>query len=166
MQFEHEYEIVINLSRFQVVEYFVNPHILKKWYLQGEYELIEGKLGQPGAVTRIRNTITSSGPWGTSRTTTEHIHTVIKNDLPYEYVSTLEGKFVKTTSYSIFQEEASNVTRWINRNVTELSGVAKVMGLLTKKAVRTTARSMMKGFKKHAESFYIRQMVAESQLVR
>jgi hypothetical protein len=153
MQLEYEHEIVINLSRFDVVEYFTNPHTLKEWFISGDYEFLEGKPGQPGAITRFRHT-TTGGLSGMGSSTTEYIHTVIKNDLPYEYVSTLESKGVKTTSYSYFQEEAPNVTRWINRNEVELSGFAKKMKTLTVRISSKLSQRMMRRFKKHAEKAY------------
>jgi hypothetical protein len=156
MQFEYEYEIIINLSRFDVVEYFSNPYTLKDWFINGSYELLEGKPGQPGAITRIRQTTTmSSTPYrsGGSRTT-EYIHTVIKNDLPYEFVSSLESKGIKTTSYMYFQELSNYVTRWIVRNEVKLSGAAKFFGFISKGGIRSQSRWIMKRFKKHAERFY------------
>ena len=159
---QYEYEIAINLSRFQVAEYFMNPHTLKKWFIDGDYELVEGKPGQPGAKTIIRQThYNRSGSW-----TSESIHTVIKNDLPYEYVSSIESKGVKMTSYSYFQEEASDVTRWISRNEAELSGAAKIFSFISKAGIRAQSRSVMKKFKKHAERAYAHQMKVESRMAK
>ncbi|MHA1198168.1 MAG: hypothetical protein ACTSQF_02245 [Candidatus Heimdallarchaeaceae archaeon] len=128
----------------------MNPHTLRKWFMDGSYELVEGKPGQPGAKTIIRQTqYNRSGSY-----TTESIHTVIKNDLPYEYVSSLESKGVKMTSYSYFQEEAMNVTRWISRNEVELSRAAKMISFISKRVIRSQSRLVMKRFKKHAERAY------------
>ena len=150
----YTHEIIVNLSRFQVAEYFSNPHTLKKWFINGSYEHSEGKPGQPGAKTIIRTT-QSSGPYGGSYTT-EMIHTVIKNDLPYEYVATIESKGVKSTSYSYFEEEAPNVTRWINHTEVELSKIAKMFSFATKGYFPRLTQKMMRKFKKHAERFYAR----------
>ena len=147
---QYVYEIVLNLSRFQVAEYFSNPHTLKKWFLGGEYEHLEGKPGQPGAKTMIRQT--SSGPQGSW--TTEILHTVIKNDLPYEYVASFETRGVKHTSYSIFQEEGVNTTRWISRNEVEFSGIAKKTRFIFKGLYKSQTQKSMKKFKKHAERAY------------
>ncbi|MHA1954342.1 MAG: SRPBCC family protein [Candidatus Heimdallarchaeaceae archaeon] len=149
----YTYEIIVNLSRFQVAEYFSNPHTPKKWFLKGEYEHLEGKPGQPGAKTIIRQRSVNTGPYGGS-STTEMIHTVIKNDLPYEYAATIEVKGVKQTSYNYFREETTSVTRWINRNEVELSGFAKITKPLTIRILQRQTQKIMRRFKKHAERAY------------
>ncbi|MHA2040006.1 MAG: SRPBCC family protein, partial [Promethearchaeota archaeon] len=158
---KYEHEIIILLSRFQVVEYFTNPNTLKNWFLirpsgskwfnNQSHELLEGEPGQPGAKTIFRDT--TKDRYGTSHTL-ESIHTVIKNDLPDEYVFSLETKGVKSISYNYFQEEARDVTRWISRNEVELSGAPKIFSFVSKRGIRYQSRLMMKRFKKHAERAY------------
>jgi hypothetical protein len=150
IEMKYEHEIIIFLPRFQVAEYLMNPYTLKKWFIKGSYELLEGKPGQPGAKTIIR--VTTRTRYGSY--TAESIHTVIKNDLPYEYVYSFETKGVKMTSYNYFQEEAKDVTRWISRNEVEFSGAAKRFRFVSKRGTRYQTRLVMKRFKKHAERAY------------
>ena len=175
MQLEYEYEITINLSRFQVAEYFTNPNTFFDWFymditarrfIEINYEHVEGKPGQPGAKGIIRQTAGTRYPDHTPNVLTIH-HTIIKNDLPYEHVATFELGRVKQTSYSYFQEEGSNVTRWINRNEVDLSGMSKIARFFTiKGSFERRTKRMMKRFKKHAERFYAYQMEVESRLVK
>ena len=59
----------------------MNPHTLKDWFIGGSYEHLEGKPGQPGAITKIQHT-TSGGLSGMGSSTTEYIHIVIKMIYP------------------------------------------------------------------------------------
>ena len=168
---QYEYEIVVNLSRFQVAEYFSNPHTLFDWFyidttarrfLELSYEHVEGKPGQPGAKGNILQTMgTRYGP------ITSIIHlTIIKNDLPYEHVATFESRDIIQTSYSYFQEEEPNVTRWISRNEVDLSKRSKISRLIIKGSFEGRTRRTMKRFKKHAERFYAHQMEVESRMAK
>ena len=174
MQLEYEYEITINLSRFQVAEYFANPHTFFDWFyidstarrfIKINYEHVEGKPGQPGSKGIIRQRV-GNKPDGTPAITTMY-HTIIKNNLPYEHVSTFELGKGKQTSYSYFLEEEPNVTKWINRNEIDLSRMSKIARFfISKGSFEGRTKRMMKRFKKHAERFYANQMRVESRMAK
>ena len=162
---EYECEITVNLSRFQVAEYFTNPHTFFDWFymdhiarrfIEINYEHVEGKPGQPGSKGIIRQRV-GNKPDGSPAVTTMY-HTIIKNNLPYEHVATFEIGKLKQTSYSYFLEEGSNDTKWINRNEIDLSRMSKIARfLITRGSFEGRTRRMMKRFKKHAERFYAQE---------
>ena len=159
IEMKYEHEITIFLSRIQVVEYYTNLDTLKKWFInpslptrftEQSLELLEGKPWQPGAKTKFLETQnTRYGP-----RTRVLIHTVMQNDLPDEFVFSIESGGVKTTSYNYYQEEARDVTRWISRNEVEFSGAAKKLSFLMKRGIRSQSHLIMKRFKKQAERAY------------
>jgi len=157
-------EIVIKLSRFQVTEYYTNPNTLLKWFYQDDtakmfmklsFEHIDGTPWQPGAKTIFRQT-KSVGVRGMSTRsyTTEMIHTVIKNNLPDEFVFSIEDRGVFTTSYNFFKKEAPNVTRWISQNKVDITGIPKILRNSAMRKIRGYSRRIMRRFKKHAQRAY------------
>ena len=171
IELKYKHEIVINLSRVQVVEYFTNPDTWNKWLFipdtpnptfNVEYEHLEGEPGQPGAKTLVRTAFaTQTHDFRQVIHTMEIIMTVIKNDLPREHVVTFEFKNSKNhlfkfkgitqTSHSYFQEEGENVTRWINHNEVDLGGRSKISRFFYKRGFPGRIRRTMRKFKKHAE---------------
>ena len=171
---KYEHEIVMNLSRSQVVEYFTNQDTWNEWLFRSdtwdpsfkvEYEHLEGEPGQPGAKILVRTSTSGTRyPNIQYHHIIEIIMTVIKNDLPREHVVTFEFKNsknhlfkfkgIKQTSHSYFQEEGENVTRWINHNVVDLSRRSKISKFFYKRGFPGRTRRTMRKFKKHAEKAY------------
>ena len=161
-EFDYEYEIIINLSRFQVAEYFANPQTFFDWFyidstarmfIKINYEHVEGKPGQAGAKGIIRQDFGRAYD-GRQQILTIH-YTIIKNDLPNEHVSSFESSKVIQTSYSYFLEEGPNITKWILRNEVDLSRKWKITRFfISKRSFEGFTKRLMKRFKKHAERFY------------
>ena len=138
-------EIIVDISFAKLIELFENYENLKIWQPNIiKYTRLTGELGQPGATSEIRYNMVIK----------EMVmkETIIKRNLPEEFVLRYESDGVKNTVTNNFKEIAPNKTRWIMENNFEFAGIMKYAALAMKGIFRKQTELTMERFKKFAES--------------
>jgi hypothetical protein len=141
---EYTQEIEIALPREEVVRLFDDPANLVKWQrgLQS-FEPLDGTPGEPGARSRL--------VFVNGRRRIEMVETITRRDLPDAFHGTYDANGVHNIVENYFTEPAPGRTRWVSRNVFELTGVMRVVGLLFGRSFRKQSRAFMEDFKAFAE---------------
>lgn len=138
-------EIIVDISFAKLLELFENPDNLKKWQPNVvKFTPLTGKIGQPGATSEIRYNMVVK----------EIVmkETILKRNIPDEFVLQYESDGVKNTVTNNFKEIAPNKTRWIMENNFEFGGIMKFAALAMKGIFRKQTELTMERFKKFAES--------------
>lgn len=137
-------EIIVDISFAKLIELFENPENLKKWQPNViSFKHKSGTLGQPGAISEIRyNAVVK-----------ELVikETILKRNLPEEFVLQHETDGTKNTITNNFKEIAPNKTRWIMENNFEFGGIMKLAALAMKGVFRKQTELTMERFKAFAE---------------
>lgn len=140
-------EIVIDVPRKKVIEYFDNLENMKHWQ-EGlvSYEHITGVPGQPGAKTRLQ--------YEMGKRKIDMIETITVRSLPEEFSGTYEAKGVWNEVKNFFHEEGEN-TKWVTENEFVFNSFfMKVMGFLMPGAFKKQSNKYLKDFKQFAENKY------------
>ena len=140
----YECELIIDLPRETVIEYFDSFENLVKWQpgLQ-TYEPLSGEFGQPGAKTRL--------VYDEDGRKIEMIETIVTRDLPDEFSGTYEAKGVFNTISNHFYEQGADKTRWVMKSDFQFSGMYKFLGVVMKSRFPKETMKQMKRFKEIAE---------------
>jgi hypothetical protein len=138
-------EIIVDISLDKLIELFENPENLKKWQPNLiRFEHLSGALGQVGAKSRINyNMVIKEIVMN---------ETILKRNLPDEFVLMYESDGVNNTVTNNFKEIAPNKTRWIMQNHFKFSGLMKFAALAMKGIFKKQTELTMNRFKKFAES--------------
>lgn len=138
-------EIIVDISLNKLIELFENPDNLKKWQPNViSFEHLSGTLGQVGAVSQIHyNMIVKKIVMK---------ETIMKRNLPEEFVILYESDGVSNTVTNNFKEIAPNKTRWIMHNNFKFGGLMKYAAMALKSVFRKQTEQTMERFKKFAET--------------
>ena len=138
-------EIIVDISLNKLIELFENPDNLKKWQPNViSFEHLSGTLGQVGAVSQIHyNMIVKKIVMK---------ETIMKRNLPDEFVILYESDGVSNTVTNNFKEIAPNKTRWIMHNNFKFGGLMKYAAMALKSVFRKQTEQTMERFKKFAET--------------
>ncbi|MCH2022293.1 MAG: SRPBCC family protein [Saprospiraceae bacterium] len=138
-------EIIVDISLNKLIELFENPENLKKWQPNLlKFEHLSGDLGQVGAKSRINYNM------GIKKIIMNE--TVLKRNLPDEFVLMYESDGVTNTVTNNFKEIAPNKTRWIMQNNFKFGGLMKFAALAMKGVFKKQTELTMNRFKAFAES--------------
>lgn len=138
-------EIVVDISFAKLIELFENPNNLKKWQPNViSFKHLSGEIGQPGATSEIHYDIIVKK--------IKIKETIVKRNLPQEFVLKHETDGVTNTIYNNFKEIAPNKTRWIMENNFQFGGIMKFAALALKGAFKKQTELTMERFKKFAET--------------
>jgi len=138
-------EISIDLPRERVTELFADPNNLEKW--QSGFRsrtLLSGISGKAGAKSRLI--------YDSQGSAVEMIETIIRQELPDQFLATYETTEVINDVDNYFSEEGEGKTRWVMVNVYRLGCFMFLTGIFMKGSFRKQTLEDMKNFKSFAES--------------
>jgi hypothetical protein len=141
-------EIVIQVPRNKVIEYFDSFENMKHWQ-EGliSYHHLSGEPGKPGAKTTLK--------YKMGKREIEMVETITIRNLPYEFSGTYEAKGVWNEVKNYFFEEEKDATKWVTENEFIFSGVfMKMMGWLMPGAFKKQSNKYLEDFKQFAEKKY------------
>jgi hypothetical protein len=138
-------ELIVDISLNKLIELFENPENLKKWQPNViSFNHISGEMGQVGAISQIHyNMIVKKIVMK---------ETILKRNLPEEFVLFYESDGVSNTVTNNFKELGDNRTRWIMQNNFKFGGLMKYAALALKSVFRKQTEQTMERFKKFAET--------------
>jgi hypothetical protein len=138
-------EIIVDISLDKLIELFENPDNLKKWQPNViSFEHLSGTIGQKGAVSRIHyNMLVKKIVMK---------ETILKRNLPEEFVLLYESDGVSNTVTNNFKQLADGKTRWIMQNNFKFAGIMKYAAMALKGVFRKQTEQTMERFKKFAET--------------
>lgn len=137
-------ELVVDIPFARLIELFEDPNNLKKWQPNViSFKHLTGEIGQPGATSRIRYNLVVK--------TIDIKETILKRNLPEEFVLRHETEGVANIISNNFKEIAPNKTRWIMENNFQFSGLKKFAALALKGVFKKQTELTMERFKKFAE---------------
>lgn len=138
-------EVIVDISFAKLIELFENPENLKKWQPNViKYTLLSGVIGQPGTVSEIKYNMVVKD--------IVMKETIVKRNLPQEFILRYDADGVSNTVTNNFKEIAPNQTRWIMENNFEFKGLMKYAALAMKGIFRKQTELTMERFKKFAET--------------
>lgn len=138
-------EIIVDISLDKLIELFENPANLKKWQPNViSFEHLSGTMGQQGAVSRIHYNMMVKK--------IVMKETILKRNLPEEFVLLYESDGVSNTVTNNFKKLADNKTRWIMQNNFKFAGLMKYAAMALKGVFRKQTEQTMERFKKFAET--------------
>ena len=137
-------EILVNLPRSKVVEFFDNSDNLQKW-MKGlqSFEHIGGEHGKEGSKSKLVFDINGRK--------VEMIETITKRNLPEEFCGTYEAKGVFNIQENFFKEVEPGKTMWTTNSEFQFSGFMKLMGLFMPGAFKKETMKHMQSFKDFVE---------------
>ena len=142
---KYHQEIIVNIPFSQLITLFENPDNLKKWQPDViSFTPISVTIGQPGAVSKMKINMVVK--------VLEVSETIVKRNLPQEFVILYETAGVTNTVTNGFKEIAPNQTRWIMENNYKFGGIAKYAVIPLKGIFKKQTQVTMERFKKFAES--------------
>ena len=138
-------ELIVDISLNKLIDLFENPENLKKWQPNViSFNHISGEMGQVGAISQIHyNMIVKKIVMK---------ETILKRNLPEEFVLFYESDGVSNTVTNNFKELGDNRTRWIMQNNFKFGGLMKYAALALKSVFRKQTEQTMERFKKFAET--------------
>ena len=138
-------ELIVDISLNKLIELFENPENLKKWQPNViSFNHVSGEMGQVGAISQIHyNMIVKKIVMK---------ETILKRNLPEEFVLFYESDGVSNTVTNNFKELGDNRTRWIMQNNFKFGGLMKYAALALKSVFRKQTEQTMERFKKFAET--------------
>jgi len=136
--------VEIDLPVDKVLEIFNNPDNMDKW-MEGllAWEVTEGTAGQPGAKMLMK--------FKMGKREMEMTETIIKANLPDEFVTTYEAKGVYNIVTTRFQSLDENRTRYVNEQKFRFSGFMKFFGFIMPGAFKKQTLKYLNDFKNFAE---------------
>ena len=138
-------EIIVDISLNKLIELFENPENLKKWQPNViSFEHLSGEIGQPGAKSRIKYDMI------VKKIVMQE--TILKRNLPDEFVLRYESDGVSNTVHNNFKELGPNQTRWIMQNNFKFGGLMKFAAMALKGVFKKQTELTMERFKKFAET--------------
>lgn len=141
---EFTQEIIVNVPRERFIELFDNPANLTQWQ-EGllSFTPISGTPGTPGATSRL--------VFRRGKGTMEMVETITRRVLPDAFDATYDAKGVHNICENTFEDAGPDATRWVARNVFEMKGFMKVIGLLFGRSFPKQSYAYMVAFKDFAE---------------
>jgi len=145
MSLRYEVDIVINKSIEEVIDLFQNRENDYKW-MEGlkVQEVIEGQPNEEGSKTRLEFDLKGKD--------FKMIETLVKKNLPDEYVTHYEAPNVDNTVISSFTAVSPNQTRYVTDNEFVFSGLMKLMSPLMKGAFKKQSQKYLVNFKTFIEN--------------
>ena len=142
-------ELEIDVGQAALAELFADPRNNPLWMDDIErIEPISGQLGLPGSTYRL---VPKRGPF-------TFIATVVSRDLPNRLALTLETKGVSVSVLATLERLSDTRTKLISSETFKFNGImSKVFGLFSGNAIRAAHRYHMEGFKRFAESKYVKE---------
>jgi hypothetical protein len=140
-------EIVLDIPRSKVIEFFDNPENMKFWQ-EGfiSYEHINGEPGEVGSQMRLK--------YDMGKRKIDMIETISSRDLPDEFNAIYETKGVWNEVKNFFYEEG-NTTRMVTENEFRFSSIfMKMMGIIMPGAFKKQTLKYAEAFKAFAEKKY------------
>lgn len=142
---KYHQEIIVNIPFSQLIVLFENPDNLKKWQPDViSFTPISGTIGQQGAVSKMKVNMVVK--------VLEIKETIIKRNLPHEFVIQYETAGATNTVTNGFKELSPNKTRWIMQNDYKFGGIAKYAVMPLKGIFKKQTQVTMDRFKTFAES--------------
>ena len=144
-------EIVIQVPRNKVIEYFDSFENMKHWQ-EGliSYDHLSGESGQPGAKTKLK--------YKTGKREIEMVETITVRNLPDEFSGTYEAKGVWNEVKNYFFENDESSTKWVTENEFIFSTIfMKMMGWLMPGAFKKQSNKYLEDFKSFAEKEYSKE---------
>ena len=139
--------VIVEKPKQVVADYFANPNYLKE-YQEGfqKKELISGETGQEGAISNIW--------YGEGKRQMELRETILKNDLPHEFVGEYHHQHMDNTMRSTFTEIDPKKTRYdAEIHYTAFRGfVVKTMVFLFPSVFKKQVQKWLDNFKVFVES--------------
>ena len=138
-------EIIIDMSRNEVVALFDNPDNMKYWQ-KGllSFAHVSGQPGKPGAESILK--------YDMSGRKIEMIETITHNNPPEEFHATYQTNGVTNIQRNFFKEIGDGQTRWISECEFRFSGFMKLMAIFFGKgAFKKQSMQFMEDFKSFAE---------------
>lgn len=137
-------KITVNISLEQLIALFENPDNLKKWQPNIiSFEHLSGEIGQVGAKSRIHYDLTIRKIM--------MVETIIKRNLPDEFVILYESDGVSNTVTNSFMELNEDQTQWTVHNEFQFSGVMKFAAGALKSVFKKQTELTQERFKDFAE---------------
>lgn len=139
-------EIVINLSREEVIKKLDNPDNMKHWQ-RGliSVEHLEGIPGKVGAKMKFNYKL--------GKRHMELIETITKNNFPDEFHANYVTKNVRNIQKNYFKEIDINKTKWMTKTEFYFSGfMMKLMAFLMPSTFKKQSLKYMQDFKAFAEN--------------
>jgi hypothetical protein len=139
-------EIIIDLSREEVVQKLDNAENMKHWQ-RGliSFKHLEGTPGEEGAKMELS--------YKMGKRDMVLIETIIKNEFPEELHANYDAKGVHNAQRNYFHEIEPNKTKWVSESEFEFKGfVMKIMGFLMPGAFKKQSLKYLTDFKNFAEN--------------
>ncbi len=137
--------IEINRPIDQVVMLFDNVENYKHW-MEGlnSFEIISGEPGKKGTKSKFK--------FEMGKREIEMVETVLKRDLPNEYIVSYNTKGVLNTVKNIFEKIDDTTTRHSTENEFHFSGFMKLIGFLMPAMFKKQSLKYQIDFKNFVES--------------
>lgn len=142
-----KYTVEVDIDRplEEVVEKFDNQDNYSSWMKGLEsFENIEGKQGQEGAKTKFK--------FDMGKRKMEMIETVLKRDLPKQYVVSYEVNGVYNEVDNRFEKIDDNKTLYTTHQYFKFKGFMKIIGLLFGRSFKKQSLKYANDFKKFVEN--------------
>ncbi len=150
---KYHQEIIVNIPFSKLLELFEDPKNLKKWQPDViSFTPISGTIGQVGAVSKMRVNMVIKE--------LEITETIIKRNLPDEFVIQYQTPGVTNMVTNGFKELAPNQTRWIMQNDYKFGGIARFAVMPLKGIFKKQTQVTMERFKKFAESLPVDEQLS------
>lgn len=138
--------IEIHLSLPRVIELYSNPAHRLEWMQDLESsEAVSGSQGHTGAVSSLM--------FKTKRLEFEAIETVLKNNLPSEYVHIYQTRDIDLKMSDSFESTGDNLTKVTSKTQVTFSGLMLSIGWVAKYFFKKYTRKQMNSFKHFAENY-------------
>lgn len=136
--------IDIELPVAKVLEIFNNPDNMDKW-MEGliSWKVTEGTAGQPGAKMVMK--------FKMGKREMEMTETIIKANLPEEFVTTYNAKGVYNIVTTRFQSLDEKRTRYVSKQEFRFTGFMKIFGFIMPGAFKKQTLKYLNDFKNFAE---------------
>lgn len=138
-------EIIIELSREQVIDVLNNPENMKHWQ-RGllSYEVLSGTPGEPGAKMRLDYQMGKR-----KMTLTE---TITTQNFPFEFHANYDTRGVHNIQRNFFHDIDGKSTRWVSESEFKFESLSmKIMGWLIPGAFKKQSLKYLIDFKNFAE---------------
>lgn len=141
---KYKTEVIIDVPRDKVVEYFDSAENLKEWQPGFvSMELISGNKGEVGSKYRMKYKMRNRE--------VEMIETITRKELPERFDGTYEAKGVWNLMENHFEELPEGKTRWWSDVEFRFKGFMKIMGWLMPGAFRKQSQKYADLFKEYVE---------------
>ena len=138
--------VEIHLSLPKVIELYGNSAHRSEWMQDLESsESVSGNQGHTGAVSSLM--------FKTKRLEFEAIETIMKNNLPSEYVHVYQTRDIDLKMSDSFESIGDNLTKLTSKTQVTFSGLILLIGWATKYFFKKYTHRQLNSFKHFAENY-------------